>query len=427
MRPSTYALLIALFTATCIPFGLARAAQDNDRFDALKRFSQVLDIVERYYVKDVPRKDLVDGALKGMLQSLDPHSSMLSKEEYTIMQEATTGEFVGIGIEITTENNQLRVVTPIEDTPAYKAGLKPGDIIIAIDGMNAFDMTLQEAVSKIRGKKGSEIKLTILHKDAKAPEIISMLRDSIPLISVKSQDLGDGYHWIRLTRFSEKTTDELHETLKDIAKKAPIQGIVLDLRNNPGGLLDQAIDVSDTFLQEGTIVSMRTRDEENVRKFTATQQKSDISAPVVVLINAGSASASEIVAGALGDQKRALIVGERSFGKGSVQNIIPLSDGSGLKITVARYYTPSGRSIQAEGIDPGFEIAFEAPRKQTTSILPTVREKDLERHLSNTPESKDKKRDKKNIDAQTILERDNQLRMALQLIKALPGIQELTN
>ena len=385
--------LLSLLTVGSLTFGQAFAAGEDSRFDALKRFSQVLDIVERYYVKETPRPDLVNGALKGMLESLDPHSTMLSKEEFKDMQESTSGEFFGIGIEITMENNQLTVVTPIEDTPADKGGMKSGDIILAVGGKPTLEMTLQEAVSHIRGPKGSEVVLTILHRDSKEPVDLRIKRDAIPLISVKSRELEPGYYWVRLTRFSERTTQELLDALSDAKRKGPIKGIILDLRNNPGGLLDQAVSVSDAFLNKGVIVSMRGRQEETAREFVAKPQDTDIiDTPLVVLVNGGSASASEIVAGALGDQKRALLVGERTFGKGSVQNIIPLSDGSGLKLTVALYYTPSGRSIQAEGIMPDLEVPFEAPKEKPAplSSLRMIREKDLNKHLEKTDGDKGK-------------------------------------
>ena len=448
----------------------ASAAESTaeSRIDELKRFSQVLNIVERFYVNDVNRKDLLLGALKGMLQALDPHSSMLTSEEFREMKETTSGEFFGIGIEITSEGNQLTVVTPIEDTPAYKAGLKPGDYILAIDDQPTMEMSLQEAVSKIRGPKDTEISLSILHRDSKAPVTVRIKRDVIPYVSVKSRELEPGYFWIRLTRFSERTTQELLDALADAKKKGDIKGIVLDLRNNPGGLLDQAVSVSDVFLKEGTIVSMRGRGEQPSREFNAKDQRSDVAVSLVVLVNAGSASAAEIVAGALGDQKRALLIGERTFGKGSVQNIIPLPDGSGVKLTIALYYTPSGRSIQAEGIMPDIELPFEAPKEGDKAANPLryLREKDLRRHLEvnkgeegakaeeakNGKTAEETKKDKKNQktetkgkaaadkdkvlpeakisesvlpDAKDFLEKDNQLRMGLQFVKSLPKMSEI--
>lgn len=396
------------------------------KFDAARRFSQVLDLVERNYVKDVTQIELINAAVKGMLQGLDPHSTFMTADEYKEMQETTSGEFFGVGIEISLENGQVVVVTPIEDTPAFRAGLLPGDVILTIDGQPAQELSLQEVVSRIRGAKGTEVELGILHTDAKKPQTVRIVRDAIPMISVKSKPLDDGYYWIRLTRFSERTTDELKDALKTAAKDAPegIKGIVLDLRNNPGGLLDQAVSVTDAFLPGGDIVSIKGREEGAQRTYKAKSQPDDIDAPLVVLINAGSASASEIVAGALRDQKRALILGERSFGKGSVQNIIPLADGSGLKLTVALYYTPNGSSIQAEGIVPDVEVVFEPPKaedKDTPKML--LREQDLNRHLENSKKSGKPKAGRD--DGKEQLARDNQLRMGLQMVRSLPKIQEI--
>lgn len=393
------------------------------KFDAARRFSQVLDLVEHNYVKDVTQIELINAAVKGMLQGLDPHSTFMTAEEYKEMQETTSGEFVGVGIEISLENGQVVVVAPIEDTPAFRAGLQSGDVILTIDGQPAQELSLQEVVSRIRGPKGTEVELGVLHSDAKSPQTIRIVRDSIPVVSVKSKPLEDGYYWVRLTRFSERTTDELKEALK-AAREAPegLKGIVLDLRGNPGGLLDQAVNVSDVFLKKGDIVSIKGRDESAQRTYTAKNQTDDVNVPVVVLINAGSASASEIVAGALRDQKRALIMGERSFGKGSVQNIIPLADGSGLKLTVALYYTPNGSSIQAEGIVPDVEVVFEPPKADEAPRL-LLREQDLNRHLENGKKPERAKNTKDEGKDQLL--RDNQLRMGLQMVKSLPRIREI--
>ncbi|WP_300951709.1 S41 family peptidase [uncultured Desulfovibrio sp.] len=406
-----------------------QAKEKLDKYDAARRFSQVLDLVERNYVKDVTQAELINGALKGMLQGLDPHSTFMTSDEYKEMQETTSGEFFGVGIEISLENGQVIVVTPIEDTPAFRAGLQPGDVILSIDGQPAQELSLQEVVSRIRGAKGSEVELTILHSNAKTPQTVRITRDAIPLISVKAKQLEDGYYWVRLTRFSERTTEELKEALKQAQKESAatggLKGIVLDLRNNPGGLLDQAVSVSDTFLDKGTIVSIKGRDDGARRTYAARRQADDIDVPMVVLVNAGSASASEIVAGALRDQKRAPILGERSFGKGSVQNIIPLSDGSGLKLTVALYYTPNGSSIQAEGIVPDFEVVFEPPRaedKDNPRLL--LREQDLNRHLENGKGKAARGKGGKD-EGREQLARDNQLRMGLQMVKSLPRLQEI--
>ena len=406
--------------------GVMRARSADADYDALRRFSQVLDMVEQYYVKDVEQQELIDGALKGMLQGLDPHSTLLSTKEFQEMQESTNGEFFGVGVEITMENGQVLVVAPIEDTPGYRAGLRSGDIIVAVDGQYTMEMSLSEASSKMRGKRGTEVELLVLHKGEQRPVTMRIKREAIPVVSVKARELEPGYHWIRLTRFSGRTTQELLDALRD-AKKNDIKGIVLDLRNNPGGLLDQSVSVSDVFLKDGVIVSIRGREEGNSRSYSAKSQADDVDVPMVVLVNAGTASAAEIVAGALRDQKRALILGERTFGKGSVQNIIPLPDGTGLKLTVALYYTPSGKSIQAEGIVPDFELAWEAPREQDKSDL-SLREQDLSRHLEQAGKngkSRKKADDKAAEENEQLLARDNQLRMALQFVKTLPALRQL--
>ena len=406
--------------------GVMRARSADADYDSLRRFSQVLDMVEQYYVKDVEQKELIDGALKGMLQGLDPHSTLLSTKEFQEMQESTNGEFFGVGVEITMENGQVLVVAPIEDTPGYRAGLRSGDIIVAVDGQYTMEMSLSEASSKMRGKRGTEVELLVLHKGEQRPVTMRIKREAIPVVSVKARELEPGYHWIRLTRFSGRTTQELLDALRD-AKKNDIKGIVLDLRNNPGGLLDQSVSVSDVFLKDGVIVSIRGREEGNSRSYSAKSQADDVDVPMVVLVNAGTASAAEIVAGALRDQKRALILGERTFGKGSVQNIIPLPDGTGLKLTVALYYTPSGKSIQAEGIVPDFELAWEAPREQDKSDL-SLREQDLSRHLEQAGKngkSRKKADDKAAEENEQLLARDNQLRMALQFVKTLPALRQL--
>jgi carboxyl-terminal processing protease len=403
----------------------------SGKYDALRRFSQVLDLVERHYVREVTQTELVNSSVKGMLQGLDPHSNFLTPEEFKEMQQNTSGEFFGVGIEISLENGQVVVVTPIEDTPAFRAGLQTGDIILSINGQAAQELSLQEVVSRIRGPKGTEVELTILHSDSKAPQTLRIVRDAIPLISVKSKKLEDGYYWLRLTRFSERTTEELKDSLKaaekESGKEGGLRGIVLDLRNNPGGLLDQAVSVSDIFLEQGAIVSIKSRDEKRGHVYEAARQADDVHVPTVALINAGSASASEIVAGALRDQKRALILGERSFGKGSVQKIIPLPDGAGLKLTVALYYTPNGNSIQAEGIAPDMEVPFESQRADDKDNQRfQIREQTLNRHLENARNKKSESKDKP-AEVKEQLARDNQLRMALQMVKTLPKMREIKN
>jgi carboxyl-terminal processing protease len=426
MRISLWIVTFALlFTLTVTP-GPTLAGKD-DHFEALKRFSQVLDMVESYYVKPISRKDLIDNSIKGMIEQLDPHSAYLSPEDYKEMQVDTAGKFSGIGIEISLDQGRLSVVSPIEDTPAYKAGLQPGDLILEIDGQSTQDMTLLDAVKLIRGEKGTTVNLLILHRDSNKPEEVAIVRGTIPITSVKTQSLDDGYLYLRLTKFHESTTKNMRDEIALYQKQHPLKGIVLDLRNNPGGLLGQAVSVTDTFIEDGTIVYIQGKDEANRKDFFASRSSDEIKVPLVVLINAGSASASEIVAGALQDHKRALIVGERSFGKGSVQTIIPMADGSGIKLTTALYYTPSGRSIQAMGIEPDLKIAFLAPSKNEDKAMRerfTVREKDLSRHLENGDESK-KTGSHAEQEGKDMLERDNQLRMALELVKSLPKLREI--
>lgn len=410
--------LVCFFTGG----GLMKAVSNNADYESLRRFSQTLDLVEQYYVEKVSQTDLIDGALKGMLQELDPHSTMMDKTEFKALHETTTGKFSGIGVEITTGNGAILVVSPIEDTPAFRAGIRSGDQILSIDGQFTDKMSLSEAATIMRGTKGTTVTLLILHKDTIEPVSIEIKRDDIPFHTVKAKELEEGYHWIRLTRFSENTTENLKDALNKAKSKGEIKGIILDLRNNPGGLVDQSINVADMFLESGTIMSMRGRDNKNEQVYKATKNKSDITAPLVVLVNAGSASASEIVAGALRDQNRAFIVGERTFGKGSVQNVIPLPDGTGLKLTVALYYTPSGKSIQAEGIIPDFEVVWENPEKKKNGI--SIRETNLAKHLE-VSKADDKKSAKLDAEATTMLQLDNQLRLALQFVKSVPVIQKL--
>ena len=397
----------------------------TDRYEPLKSFSQVMDLIEKTYVVDVDRQELVQGAIQGMLQSLDPHSGYLDQEAFKDMRDETSGEFSGVGIEITMQNGRLTVVSPIEDTPAFRAGLKSGDIILEIDGESTQDISIMDAVHKIRGPKGSEVELTVLHQGAAKPERITVKRDVIPMQSVKTEVMEPGYLYARITNFNENTTKDLRTQLKKNTKD--LQGLVLDLRNNPGGLLDQAVSVADLFLGQGKIVYTQGKVKQAKMDFHANKERSDVKVPLVVLINSGTASASEIVAGAIQDHKRGLILGVRSFGKGSVQTVIPLPDGAGIKLTTAKYYTPNGRSIQAEGIVPDIRLAFNPMEDQEEdSIFRTIREKDLARHLESKQEQGTEDEDsgeETSIDRR--LNKDNQLRLALQLVKSLPVIKTL--
>ncbi len=406
-------------------------AKDVD-YESLQKFSQILDMVEEYYVEEVNQKDLIEGSIKGMLESLDPHSTYMNEEEFSMMQESTSGEFFGIGAELSLENGQPVVISPIEDTPAFRAGIKSGDIIISVDGKLTLDRSLTETVSLIRGEKGTPVKLVILPKGGTETKTVDIIRGAIPYISVKSEELEPGYLWLRLSFFNEKTTSEIQKAIKKAQADGPLKGVILDMRNNPGGILNEAATVSDIFLDKGVIVSVEGRSVLR-RRFSASKKPTDLlDIPLVVLINSGSASASEIVAGALSDHKRALLIGEKSFGKGSVQNLIEMPNGTGIKLTVAFYYTPDGRSIQAEGIEPNMEVSFEEEPKENQI---TIRENDLNLHLDTEKEGKETVKkfpapellpltglSKKTTE---LLEKDRQLRTALQVVKDMPNLSEL--
>ncbi|MEI6729956.1 MAG: S41 family peptidase, partial [Pseudomonadota bacterium] len=345
-------LPISLVVAFFLSIASASFAEKNDIYDMLNLFGDVFQRVRSDYVEEVKDTDLIEAAINGMLSSLDPHSSYLSDKNYKEMQIQTKGEFGGLGIEVTMDNGLVKVVTPIDDTPAFKAGVHAGDYISAINDEPIMGMTLSDAVDKMRGAPDTKIKIMILREGEKEPIEMTITRAIIKVKSVRSRSEG-GVAYLRITQFDEKTIDLLKDAWEK-EKKAigEVKGIVLDLRNNPGGLLDQAVAVSDAFLDDGEIVSTRGRDAENNKHYMAHGNNMAKDIPIVVLINNGSASASEIVAGALQDHKRAVVMGVKSFGKGSVQTVIPLPGHGAMKLTTARYYTPSGRSIQAKGIVP---------------------------------------------------------------------------
>jgi len=360
-----------------------RAVQEKDNtYQKLQIFSDVLERLKQSYVEEVDSEELVYGAIQGMLETLDPHSNFLPPDIYKELQVETKGSFGGLGIEITLRDRILTIVSPIEDTPAYRAGLEAGDKIIKINDESTKNMTLFEAVKLLRGKKGTDVTITIVREGLAEPKDFTLTRDVIKLQSVKSKLMDEHYGYIRITQFQENTARELTKALKALNKESggTLQGLILDLRNNPGGLLDQAIDVADTFLDSGKIVYTDGRVPSQKMEFFAHPQKEKYPYPMIVLVNGGSASASEIVAGALQDHHRAVVLGTQTFGKGSVQTIIPLDDGSGLKLTTAHYFTPSGRVIQAEGIKPDIEISNLIPMKNGKPMR-FIREKDLERHL----------------------------------------------
>jgi len=343
----------------------AKAAAAADTYRQLNLFGDVFERVRADYVEKPDDAKLIETAINGMLSGLDPHSSYMDAKSFRDMQVQTRGEFGGLGIEVTMEDGLIKVVAPIDDTPAAKAGILANDIITQLDGEQVQGLTLNQAVEKMRGPVNTKIKLTIMRKGQDKPIDVTITRDVIRVRSVRSHVEGDDVGYIRLTQFNEQTSEGLKKAVEDIKAKVSdnkLRGYILDLRNNPGGLLDQAISVSDTFLQKGEIVSTRGRNPEETQRFNARAGDLTSGKPVIVLINGGSASASEIVAGALQDHKRATVVGTRSFGKGSVQTIIPLGSGNGaLRLTTARYFTPSGRSIQAKGITPDIEVLQDVP------------------------------------------------------------------
>jgi carboxyl-terminal processing protease len=345
--------------------GVANAAGSRETYQQLKLFGDIFERVRADYVEKPDEAKLIEAAINGMLTSLDPHSSYLSPKNFKDMQVQTRGEFGGLGIEVTQEDNYVKVVTPIDDTPAFRAGVRAGDVITHLDGESVQGLTLNQAVEKMRGPVNTEIKLTIRRKDVEAPIDIAITRDVIRIKAVRARTEGDiGY--LRITSFNEQTYDNLKASIEKLNGEIggdKVRGYVLDLRNNPGGLLDQAIAVSDAFLDRGEIVSTRGRQANETQRSNARPGDLTGGKPVIVLVNGGSASASEIVAGALQDHRRATIIGSRSFGKGSVQTIIPLGQNGAIRLTTARYYTPSGRSIQAKGIDPDIEVLQETPEE----------------------------------------------------------------
>lgn len=372
------------------PAAAPEAEPEQNTYELLRLFGDVFEKVRSDYVEAPKDDELVEAAINGMLSSLDPHSSYLNKKEFQEMQVQTKGEFGGLGIEVTMETGLVKVVSPIDDTPAAKAGIKPGDFVTYIDDEAVLGMTLSEAVEKMRGKRGTSVKLTILRESETEPLEFTIVRDVIKIKSVRSRAEGDvGY--VRITSFTENTTDALRAAISDLKKEIPsMRGLVLDLRNNPGGLLDQAVSVSDAFLAQGEIVSTRERDPKNTKRFSATSgdEVVPVTMPLVVIVNNGSASASEIVSGALQDHKRAVVLGTQSFGKGSVQNVIPIPDHGAIRLTTARYYTPAGTSIQAKGITP--DIVVEQAKIEPIKKDKVRLEADLRRRLQNLQEEKDK-------------------------------------
>lgn len=431
---------IALLLSTLLtPIAIANTEQDNEQdneadtlpLDELRIFSEVFAKVKNDYVESIDDRELIENAIRGMLEGLDPHSAYLDKEHYDDLQEGTSGEFGGLGIEVGMEDGFVRVISPIDDTPAQRAGIKAGDLIIRLDEKSVKGMALNDAVKLMRGKPGSDIIITVVREGEDKPMEITITRDVITVKSVRSKMLEPGFGYIRVSNFQTHTAEDTRKSLEKLKKENDngLSGLILDLRNNPGGILNAAVGVSDLFLDNGLIVYTEGRIKDSKLTFTAKPTDMLKDAPIIVLVNGGSASASEIVAGALQDHDRAIIMGERTFGKGSVQTILPMNDEAALKLTTARYYTPSGRSIQASGIEP--DIIIENIRVDSTANHSSaqIKESDLAGHLDNgmkeseedktkkTKKTKAKKKEKNN--EPSLAETDYQLYEALNVLKGL--------
>lgn len=406
-------LMLIAMLATSSPFVSVQADESEALpLEELRMFAEVFGRIKSAYVEPVSDQQLLEDAIRGMVAGLDPHSAYLAPDDFGTLQEHTSGRFGGLGIEVGMKDGMIHVISPIDDTPASRAGLQAGDLIIKIDDTPVQGMGLSEAVDLLRGEIGSTVRLSILREAQDAPFEVELERAVITSSSVKSRLLADGYGYVRISQFQANTGDELNSAIEKISEAQALKGLVVDLRNNPGGVLQAAVDVSDAFLDEGRIVYTEGRLERSELSFDA---KADVTlpmdTPVIVLINGGSASASEIVAGALQDQKRAVIMGTQSFGKGSVQTILPLAGDRGVKITTARYFTPSGRSIQAQGIVPDVVVERRSLTDADMPEVELVRERDLTGHLENGDETKPV--------AQEINAEDFQLYQAYTLLKAL--------
>ncbi|MGD0277979.1 MAG: S41 family peptidase [Smithella sp.] len=421
-------LLLMICFGSLVLLGLhndsSASAKEKNAYKDIKTFNEVFDMIRKNYVDEIDPATLMQGAINGMVKSLDPHSSFMTPDLYKELEVETQGHFGGIGIEIMIIKDVLTVISPIEDTPAFNAGLKPGDQIIKIDGKSTKNIDITEAVKKLRGPKDTKVTITIMRENMAAPKDFTLTRAIIQVKSVKVKKFEDNIGYIRIAAFQERTSDDLRKELREMSEKLnPMKGLILDLRNDPGGLLTQAIEVSDIFLKSGVIVSTRGRVKSMETKSMARNDGDKITCPLVVLVNEGTASAAEIVAGALQDNGRALIVGTQTFGKASVQTVIPLEDGSALKLTTARYYTPKGRSIQAEGITPDIIVKYIKPSEDVepaAGMEEQIREKDLKGHIKPAKEDGTKvdENQSKEIKDSSDLANDNQLKTALDILKS---------
>lgn len=435
MKATFYTLrgmLLGILIGALIPLGVGAMADDQEGspseslpLDQLRVFAAIFSIIKSEYVEEVDDNELLDHAIRGMLAGLDPHSAYLAKREYQQLREGTSGEFGGLGIEVGMEDGFVKVIAPIDDTPAQRAGVEAGDLIVRLDDRSVKGMTLNEAVEIMRGKPGTEIVLTIMREGVDKPLTISIVREMIKVVSVRGEVLEEGYLYLRISHFQMHTMEDMHRLIERLhgEVEGEVRGMVLDLRNNPGGVLSAAIAVSDAFLNGGLVVYTQGRDEATRQDFRAGPDDLLTGAPLVVLVNEGSASASEIVAGALQDRRRALIMGQATFGKGSVQTVVPVAAGdAGIKLTTALYYTPSGRSIQAEGIQPDIVLDRVRLTASEEGRSRAIKERDLRGHLGNQrgseenpPETQDKEEEQK----PPLVERDYELYEALNLLKGL--------
>lgn len=418
LRSFIYTLLgLLLFSST----GFSQTSQEEKSatYRQLEIFSNVLSILQENYVEKINTKEVLNGAIRGMLSSLDPHSSYLPPDSFQDLQDETRGSFSGIGIEVTIKNGLLTVVSPIADTPADLAGLKANDTIIEIDGMNTKNMGPDEAIKRLRGTAGSKVTIAIHREGWDNLKVITLKREVIPIQSVRAEFLSPGFVYTRITNFQSNTTHDYKAKLEELKARHRIDGLILDLRNNPGGLLSQAVSISDIFLDKGTIVYTKGRREDQNNVYLAHDDGEKRKYPLVVLVNEGSASASEIVAGAIQAHKRGIIVGTRTFGKGSVQTIIPLPDGAGLRITTAKYYTPDNRSIQALGITPDVTIPLTSCTPPAPTNRKQLKEADLVNHLPGQAASTTTKEDAAAVNLEKRLELDNQLSTAYNILKSL--------
>jgi carboxyl-terminal processing protease len=428
LRTSTWFLSGTLLGLSLAIGHSVYALKDDQQipFEDLQAFTEVFSKVKSDYVETVDDKKLIEDAIRGMLNGLDPHSSFLNTSEFTDLKIGTTGQFGGLGIEVGMENGFVKVISPIDDTPAARAGVMASDLIIKLDDKSVKGMTLNEAVKIMRGKPNTAIDLTIVRDGEPKPLVINITREIIRVKSVKNRMLEPGYGYVRITNFQSRTTTDLLKAISDLQKEDRLKGMVLDLRNNPGGVLNGAVGVSDAFIDDGLIVYTEGRLDDSSHRYLATPGDSLNGAPLVVLVNGGSASASEIVAGAIQDHKRGIIMGTKSFGKGSVQTIQELRNGSAVKLTTARYFTPNGRSIQAKGIEPDIELTTVKLPADDEGTGTTFSESDLEGRLSNPNGEGDTSKDAK-PESDNLAQSDFQLFEALNLLKGLYILNEISS